>query len=363
MPLLSVKNLAKAYDQPAVDEVSFGLAEGEILCLLGPSGCGKTTLLRLIAGLESPDTGQVFINDQNMTTIPPHRRNFGLMFQEFALFPHKSVFDNVAFGLEMKRLPVSQIRTRTEAMLERVGLAGMARRSVAELSGGERQRVALARSLAPQPRLLMLDEPLGALDRALRERLLMDIHGILKRLETTAIFVTHDQSEALAVADRVAVMNAGRLEQVDPPETLYRHPQSLFVARFLGFENLLAGTLAGDGGIDTVLGRLYPSALPDGMQPGDRVSVILRPEGARVADRSAPPLPIPPITGRVVSRIFSGQSYRTGIAITDETTLTFHLPSETSPPGIGETIALDLSPSAMAIIPEAWPHPQPKESK
>ena len=362
MGLLNVEKMTKFYDRPAVNDVSFSLAEGDVLCLLGPSGCGKTTLLRLIAGLEAPDTGRVLINDRDITPVPPHRRNFGLMFQEFALFPHKSVFDNVAFGLEMQKRPAAQIRTQTEAMLERVGLAGMAQRSVADLSGGERQRVALARSLTPKPRLLMLDEPLGALDRSLRERLLVDIHGILKRLGTTAIFVTHDQSEALAIADRVAVMNDGRFAQVDTPETLYHHPQHIFVARFLGFENLLAGTVTATGEIDTVLGPLAFFALPHDVRAGDRVTLVLRPESARLSAGSTSDSSQLRICGRVVARIFAGQSYRTTVVLADETTLTFHLSSETPPPCIGAAIALDLRPSAMTIIPEALPSPPPKAS-
>lgn len=351
MTLLTVDNLTKTYDQPAVSGVSLTLPKGAILCLLGPSGCGKTTLLRLIAGLDPPDAGRVLINDQDITALPPHRRNFGLMFQEFALFPHKSVFDNVAFGLEMQNLSAPRIRERAMGMLDLVGMAALARRSVADLSGGERQRVALARSLAPQPRLLMLDEPLGALDRALRERLLVEIREILKQLGTTAIFVTHDQSEALAVADRVAVMNAGRLAQVDVPEALYRHPGSVFVARFLGFENLLAGTAVTDGGIDTVIGRLRPPCMPGTIQPGDPVTVVLRPEGARLIDDRLDDSPGPKIAGRVVSRIFSGQHYRTTVAIPEATTLTVDLPGEKAPPAVGDPITLMLRPFAMAVIP------------
>jgi ABC-type Fe3+/spermidine/putrescine transport system ATPase subunit len=363
MPLLTVEHIEKSYELPAVRDVSVTLEKGEIVCLLGPSGCGKTTLLRLIAGLEQPDAGRVYFDGRDVTDLPPHRRNFGLMFQEFALFPHKSVYENVAFGVQMQQAPAPLIRARTREMLDLVGLARLSRRNVADLSGGERQRVALARSLAPRPRLLMLDEPLGALDRALRERLLPEMRAILKRLEISAIFVTHDQSEALAVGDRVAVMHAGRLEQVDPPETLYRYPQRGFVARFLGFENLIEGSVSADGGIDSPLGRLFPVNLTEAMIPNTAVTVVLRPEGARMATDSNAEQHLPRIAGRVASRIFNGQSYRIGVSVPPDVTLVFDLPNETIPPDVGKPIALNLRPSAMVVIPTARFNENPLDTR
>ena len=210
MPLLQLHQLSKFFTGTlAVQNISLSLDQGQILCLLGPSGCGKTPLLRLIAGLEIPDAGRIFFAGKDISTTPPHRRDFGLMFQEFALFPHKSTGQNVAFGLQMKC--EADVESRVREMLELVGLAGFTERDINSLSGGERQRVALARSLAPNPRLLMLDEPLGSLDRALRERLMLEIRQILKTVGLTAIYVTHDQTEAFAVADRIGVMNQGHL--------------------------------------------------------------------------------------------------------------------------------------------------------
>ncbi|MFN8566897.1 MAG: ABC transporter ATP-binding protein [Kouleothrix sp.] len=226
-----MRNLYKSYGgAPALRGVSLALAPGSIVGLLGPSGCGKTTLLRLIAGLEQADSGSIAFDGRPIDDLPTHLRGFGLMFQDYALFPHHDVAGNVAFGLRMHNLPRAQITARVAEMLDLVGLAGYARRRVYELSGGERQRVALARSLAPSPRLLMLDEPLGALDRALRERLLDELRSILKRVGVTSVYVTHDQAEAFAVADWLVLMRAGQVAQQGLPEQVYRQPASQFVA-------------------------------------------------------------------------------------------------------------------------------------
>lgn len=235
MGLLVLLNITKAFDnKPALKNISLELESGNILCLLGSSGCGKTTLLRIIAGLEYPDSGNIIFDKKDMVRVPPHRRRFGMMFQEFALFPHKNVFENVAFGLRMRKRAKAEITERTREMLTLVGLEGFELRDVNTLSGGERQRVALARSLAPYPRLLMLDEPMGSLDRPLRERLLPELREILKSVGLTAIFVTHDHTEAFAISDVIAVLNAGRIEQMAPPNVLRKHPANKHVARFLG---------------------------------------------------------------------------------------------------------------------------------
>ncbi len=243
--MLTLHSIYKYYtpSQPVLKGIALSVARGEIVCLLGPSGCGKTTLLRVVAGLEAADSGEILLEGQNLANVPVHLRNFGFMFQEFALFPHRNVEENIAFGLRMTRQAPAAIQQRVAEMLELVSLPGYGRRSIFELSGGERQRVALGRSLAPHPRLLMLDEPLGSLDRALREELMIDLRAILKKVGQTVIFVTHDQQEALAIADRIAVMNDGEIEQIDTPQRLYQHPKSHFVASFLGFQNLLPATV------------------------------------------------------------------------------------------------------------------------
>jgi ABC-type Fe3+/spermidine/putrescine transport system ATPase subunit len=277
-----------------------------------------------------------------MSAVPPHQRGFGLMFQEFALFPHKNVGQNVAFGLQ--QWPQAEaIQARVQEMLALVGLAGFERRDVNSLSGGERQRVALARSLAPGPRLLMLDEPLGALDRALRERLMLEIRQILKGLGLTAIYVTHDQTEAFAVADRVVVMNRGRIEQDGPPEQLYYHPATPFVAQFLGFTNLLAGVCRAEGQIETVLG-VWPVPAAEQLAPGTAVTILVRPEAASLEPSSKNIK----VEGDLVSALFRGRFYQITLAVAGQT-LTFEMPPVSLPPA-GRKVTLWLTPAAFSLF-------------
>jgi ABC-type Fe3+/spermidine/putrescine transport system ATPase subunit len=246
MPFLEVTDIHKTYENaPLLRGVTFEVAQGEITSLLGPSGSGKTTLLRIIAGLEHAERGQMILEGQALSQIPPHERNIVLMFQDYALFPHRTVAENVAFGLRMRGESRTVVEARVAEMLELVGMEKFHNRDVNELSGGERQRVALARSLAPQPRLLLLDEPLGALDRNLRERLLEDLPAILRRVSTTTregvttVTVTHDQEEAFAMADHVVLLHQGRVVQAGRPDAIYNAPATAWVARFLGLDNLL----------------------------------------------------------------------------------------------------------------------------
>jgi ABC-type Fe3+/spermidine/putrescine transport system ATPase subunit len=356
MSLLRAEGISKAYGgEPALKEVNLSLSQGEILCLLGPSGCGKTTLLRIIAGLETPDVGEVFLKGQDLNGVPVHQRGLGFMFQEFALFPHKDVYGNVAFGLRMARLPRREIERRVNEVLELVGLEGFIRRTVHDLSGGERQRVALARSLAPRPHLLMLDEPLSSLDRALRERLMNELRHILKSVDVSALYVTHDQSEAFALGDRVAIMQKGCIEQIGPPESVYRRPSSPFVARFLGMSNLLPGSISepGAGQVRTVVGELQTEdAIPsEGKWRARKVTVLLRPKAARLADGRQEI--INSLQGEVVERSFRGGYYRLLVRHSSGTELAFELDrGQEDVPMEGDEVTLSLSPREINLLPD-----------
>lgn len=352
MTYLTIDDISKRFNgHMALEKINLEINKGEIVCLLGPSGCGKTTLLRIIAGLTTPDRGRILLDNCNLNGVPPHARCFGLMFQEFALFPHKNVFENVAFGLKMQLKDRKEIERRSGEMLELVGMTGFEQRNVADLSGGERQRVALARSLAPKPRLLMLDEPLGALDRALRQRLMVDLIRILRNVKVTTIFVTHDQSEAFAMADFIAVMHAGGIEQINAPETLYKHPVSARVARFLGFENLIQAVVIEPGKVKTPLGII--AVKTDGFNPGHATTVLLRPESGLVSEgaqfNEQDTILIQVV---VLDSIFMGHCYRLRVATEKETELTLHVSNETPPPSPGSSIKLLLKTSAMTLIKE-----------
>lgn len=282
MPETTVRchQLVKSFDEePIVDRVSLTVATGQILALLGPSGCGKTTTLRLIAGFEQLDSGWIEIAGKTVaderTHMPPEKRRVGMVFQDYAIFPHLSVAQNIAFGLN--RMP--DALQRTEAMLELVGLLEAGEQMPHELSGGQQQRVALARALALEPAVLLLDEPFSNLDTTLRTQVRAEVRELLKRSRATAIFVTHDQEEAMFVGDRIAVMNEGRVEQIGTPENVFHKPATRFVAEFMGQSDFIAGRVV-EGGIDTALGRLaQPVALPT----GTRVEVLVRPDDIELA--------------------------------------------------------------------------------
>ena len=309
-------------------DISLGVRNGETVALLGPSGSGKTTLLRVVAGLERAASGSVRFDGAEMTGIPAHERGFGMMFQDHALFPHLNVAKNVEFGLRRAGGGTRAIAARRAEVLELVGLSGFEHRTLEKLSGGERQRVALARSLAPQPRLLMLDEPLGSLDRGLRERLAADLRGILTRLQVTALYVTHDQFEAFTVADRIAILDAGRIVRIDTPRGIWDDPQTEFVARFLGMENIVRGTRGADGAWQTALG----SFVPEGASTGGG-TLLLRTEGAALVSASGPNV----AAGTVTAARFRGGATEVTIRSGDEK-LTFEVPSAAAAPEPGSTI-------------------------
>jgi ABC-type Fe3+/spermidine/putrescine transport system ATPase subunit len=339
---LSIVNIHKRYDETwALAGVSFHVGSGETAAVVGPSGSGKSTLLGIIAGLEPPDQGEILWNGESLEGVPPHQRGFGLMFQDFALFPHKNVLDNIAFAMQMANQPKKEIEARVQEMLDLVGLGGFSRRDVNTLSGGEQQRVALARSLAPKPRLLMLDEPLGALDRGLRERLVQDLRKILRAMHQTALYITHDQEEAFTLAHRVVVLNAGRIEQNGSPEEIFRKPASVFVARFLGMSNLLPGEidLADDQPVaQTPIGPIPLPAARAGGKTGAKVTLLLRPDSAHLQEVNGFRL-----SGVLREASFRGSLCRVSISV-DRTDLLFDFPSTTALPREGERITLHFNP-------------------
>jgi ABC-type Fe3+/spermidine/putrescine transport system ATPase subunit len=343
MPILTVHDVHKRLTGgvPALQGMELSIEEGEVASLLGPSGCGKTTLLRIIAGLETPDQGQVYFAGLDMRTVPVHQRGFGLMFQDYALFPHRNVAQNIAYGLRVHRMPPRDIQRRVQEMLDLVNLTAMAHRDVSQLSGGEQQRVALARSLAPRPRLLMLDEPLGALDRTLRDRLLEDLRRVLSQVSVTVLYVTHDQGEAFAIADRVIVMANGRAVQVGTPESVYRHPRSAWVARFLGMHNLLLGRWVGTELVETEIGQLQVA----GCGEGDTV-VLIRPEAATMESQASGAK----VPGTLVERSFRGMLLRIVIQCASGMPLAFDLPATTAIPAIGDPLVLTRRPEGIVCL-------------
>ncbi|WP_262180910.1 ABC transporter ATP-binding protein [Haloarcula laminariae] len=283
-PGVEVEGIRAEFDGvTALRDVSLSIGEGEFFTLVGPSGCGKTTMLRSIAGLTETAEGRVAIDGRDVTDAPPEARNVGMVFQNYALFPHMSVRENVAYGLRFHDLEVEDDE-RVAELLDLVDLAGVADRSPDQLSGGQQQRIALARALAPEPDVLLLDEPLSALDAQLRKRLRVQIKTIQRELDITTVYVTHDQAEALALSDRVAVMQNGRVEQVAPPETVYRAPGSRFVAEFVGDNNLFDGTVTADGEGVAVEDATLPLPAGAAVAPGESVTVAVRPEAMTLSE-------------------------------------------------------------------------------
>jgi thiamine transport system ATP-binding protein len=335
--MLEVLGVTVQYGETvALDGLDLAVADREVVCVLGPSGSGKSTLLRAIAGLERPTAGTIRWDGADLTRVAPHRRHFGLMFQDHALFPHRDVLGNVAFGLRMQRLPTSAIDSEARAALARVGLSGFERRRVRELSGGEQQRVALARALAPDPRLLMLDEPLGSLDRELRERLAAELRALFVTIGVTALFVTHDQDEAFALADRVVVMRAGRIEQVGPPEEVWRRPTTEFTARFLGFANVFDGQVTPEG-IRSPWGVLPRALVPE--EHNGSVRVAARPDALTIAAEG-------PVGGPVVGSTFRRDHFLVRV----DTELGPIEVACATPPAVDDRVRLVLDPSAVVVV-------------
>ena len=289
-PLLEVRNLTKSFDGSlAVDDVDLTIYKGEIFALLGASGCGKSNLLRMLAGFELPTSGQIFLDGQDLSAVPPYKRPINMMFQSYALFPHMTVEQNIAFGLKQDKLPTAEIRNRVAEMLELVHMQEFAKRKPHQLSGGQRQRVALARSLAKRPKLLLLDEPMGALDKKLRDQMQLEVVDILERVGATCVMVTHDQEEAMTMAGRIAIMNRGKFVQIGEPEEVYEYPNSRFSAEFIGSINVFEGMLQEEQEEHYIVrspGLVHPLKVEQEVKitPDVPVMVALRPEKIALCD-------------------------------------------------------------------------------
>jgi iron(III) transport system ATP-binding protein len=336
----------------AVENANFDVKPGELVTLLGPSGCGKTTTLRMIGGFELPTKGRILIGDSDVTFLPPNGRQTATVFQSYGLFPHMDVFDNIAYGLRIRKLPQSEIKERVEAVLELVGLSDLARRAPGRLSGGQQQRVALARSLVVEPQVLLLDEPLSNLDALLREQMRVEIRRIQKSLGITAIYVTHDRIEAMSLSDRVIVMRDGRIQQIGSPGDIYERPVSMFVAGFVGkvafFPAQLEGMEADGRTVCTVGGRqVRAGSAAEGLGAGARVVVMARPESLRLVGRGEAVA-----TGLVTARVYLGSSVEIYVK-TDAGEILVQLddPSGKTIPSEGETVWIGFDEKLVRVLP------------
>ncbi len=361
-PSVELRSVTKRFgDVVAVDDISIAFAQGEFFTLLGPSGCGKTTTLRMIAGFEEATAGQVLIDGDDVVGLPPYKRPTNTVFQSYALFPHLSVKENVAFGLRRKGVDGKEIDRRVTAELDRVGLAQEANRRPAQLSGGQQQRVALARALVNLPKVLLLDEPLGALDLKLRKGLQVELKRIQREVGITFVYVTHDQEEALTMSDRIAVMNRGRVEQIADPEEVYERPVTTFVAGFIGVSNLMPGTVESAGAQGKVKfdSGVSVGTAVNGFEPGDRCHAVVRPEKlqiARVEEKANGELPS--VEGVVESSLYLGTSTQMTVKLADDVRMTVLCPNtdeaeRQSFPGGGAKVRLSWAPQHMHLVRES----------
>jgi spermidine/putrescine transport system ATP-binding protein len=361
VPSVELQDVTKRFDDLiAVDSLSLELAGGEFFTLLGPSGCGKTTTLRMIAGFEQPSEGTILISGTDVAGLPAHKRPTNTVFQSYALFPHMRVADNVAFGLRRKGVPRGEIRRRVEAELERVGLAGEAGRRPAQLSGGQQQRVALARALVNLPKVLLLDEPLGALDLKLRKGLQVELKRIQREVGITFVYVTHDQEEALTMSDRIAVMNGGRVEQVGGAEDVYERPETTFVAGFIGVSNLMPATVTASGEVRLDRGPTCNSPT-DGLSNGERCHAVVRPEKLKIdalGDDGGSSNGLPRVEGVVESSLYLGTSTQIVVDLGEGVKMTVLVPNASDAerqrlPGGGARVALSWEPDHMHLVRES----------
>ena len=338
--LIDLKNLTFLYDgEKVLDDLSLQIRDKEFVTLLGPSGCGKTTTLRIIGGFLTPHSGDVFFDGKRMNDIPPHKREVNTVFQRYALFPHLNVYDNVAFGLKVKKLPKAEIHKRVTEMLETVNLGGFEKRNVSQLSGGQQQRVAIARALVNYPKVLLLDEPLGALDLKLRKEMQLELKRIQQQLEITFVYVTHDQEEALTMSDTVVVMQDGVIQQVGSPQDIYNEPQNAFVADFIGESNIYDGIMLKDC-VVKFAGVTLP-CVDKGFRRNQPVDLVIRPEDIKFVDPAETDL-----TGTVTSVIFKGVHYEMEVMVND----LLWVVHSTAAKLVGETVGLAVDPFDIHIM-------------
>lgn len=337
--VLQLKDINKFYDEKQIlKSINLDVERGEFLTLIGPSGCGKTTTLRIIGGFEKPSSGEVIFEGKDISNIPPNERNINTVFQNYALFPHLNVFDNVAFGLRIKKNKENEIKKKVENALALVDLEKYGKRDIARLSGGQKQRVAIARALVNEPEIILFDEPLGALDLKLRKRMQIELKNIQQEVGITFIYVTHDQEEALSMSDKIAVMNKGIIEQYGTPQHIYEEPVNAFVANFLGDSNIFKGKMV-DRSIVNFLGHDYPCV--DKVEPGKDVSVMLRPEYLYLSENAN-------LKGKVVRSMFKGTYYDIRVS-GDNFSINVHHPEDIA---LGTNVCVAIDADAIHVMEE-----------
>lgn len=338
--ILNLQNITKKYDNNTVlNNLNLVVRRNEFITLLGPSGCGKTTTLNIIAGFETPDDGKIIFEEKEINSVPPYKRQINTVFQKYALFTHMNVYENVAFGLRIKKLPEKQIKEKVTNMLKMVELEGFEKRSTDSLSGGQQQRVAIARALVNEPKLLLLDEPLGALDLKLRKEMQLELKNIQKKLGITFIFVTHDQEEALTMSDTIVVLNKGDIQQIGTPEDIYNEPKNKFVANFIGVSNIIDGIMVDDYKVNFY--GINFNCVDKGFDKDEEIDVVIRPEDIKITDKETGKL-----KGKVVSVIFRGVHYEIKVEINNATWIIHN----TRHVAAGEEIGIDIFPDDIHIM-------------
>ncbi|MDD3223362.1 MAG: ABC transporter ATP-binding protein [Clostridium sp.] len=343
--LLELKNITKNYgENSVVSNLNLKVRRNEFVTLLGPSGCGKTTTLNIIAGFKATDDGSVIFENKDISNIPPNKRQINTVFQKYALFTHMNVFENIAFGLRIKKLPENTIKEKVHAMLKLVELSGFEKRSINSLSGGQQQRIAIARALVNEPKLLLLDEPLGALDQKLRKEMQVELKRMQQHLGITFIFVTHDQEEALTMSDTIVVLNKGIVQQIGSPEEIYNEPNNKFVADFIGESNIIEGTILKDNKIK--FDNHVFKCEENNFNKNENVDVVIRPEDIQITECSTSS-----ITGKVISSVFRGVYYEIIVETENNTRWTIHNTAQTD---INKNICLSISEKNIHIMRKDW---------